>query len=164
MRRSVRCLVAAVAAALPLTLSAVASAHEGHDHAAMAHGDHEPHHGGYVAMYQDLHFEVVMPASGGVQLYFTDEARADLPAATVSDVAVEVERAGAKPEFVKMAIGPNGDLWEGKVKALADARAVIRVAFLYKGAPAQFNISAANLPTQAKGVTAKEAAKPAHHG
>jgi hypothetical protein len=164
MHKLAHCLIAGVAAALPLSLSAVATAHEGHDHAAMAHGDHEPHHSGFVAMYQDLHFEVVMPEGGGIQLYFTDEARADLPAATVSDVAVEVERAGSKPEFVKMAIGANGDLWEGKVKALADARAVIRVAFLYKGAPAQFNISAANLPTQAKGVTAKDAAKPAHHG
>jgi len=164
MHEPVRCLIAGAIAALSLALGAVATAHEGHDHAAMAHGDHEPHNGGYVAMYQDLHFEVVMPAGGGIQLYFTDEARADLPAAVVSDVAVEVERAGLKPEFVKMAIGASGDSWEGKVKALADARAVIRVAFLYKGTPAQFNISAANLPSQAKGVTAKEAPKPAHHG
>jgi hypothetical protein len=163
MRMLKSLLFAGATLALALT-GPIAPAHEGHDHGKPAHGDHEPHHGGYVAMYQDLHFEVVMPASGGVQLYFTDEARADLPAATVSDVAVEVERAGSKPEFVKMAIGANGDLWEGKVKALADARAVIRVAFLYKGAPAQFNISAANLPAQAKGVTAKEATKPAHHG
>jgi len=152
------------AAALALSQAGSALAHEGHDHAAMPHGDHEPHHGGFVAMYQDLHFEVVMPASGGVQLYFTDEARADLPAAVVSDVAVEVERAGSKPEFVKMAIGPSGDMWVGQVKALADARAVIRVAFLYKGAPATFNISAANLPSQAKGVTAKQAPAAAHHG
>jgi hypothetical protein len=161
MSRTIR-LVAAAAVALSLAVSA--GAHEGHDHAPMAHGNHDPHHGGYVAMYQDLHFEVVMPASGGVQLYFTDEARADLPAAVVSDVAVEVERAGSKPEFVKMAIGPSGDLWEGKVKPLVDARAVIRVAFLYKGAPATFNISAANLPAQAKGVTAKQTGMPAHHG
>src|SRR5688500_8299108 len=88
---------------LVLFLSALprsAAAQGQSQHGGAAHGNHDPHHDGFVSMYLDLHIELVLPASGGVQLYYTDAARAELPAAVVSDVAVEIERKGAKPETV----------------------------------------------------------------
>ena len=58
------------------------------DHATGAHGDHTPHHGGTVYMNGDLHFEVVLHRDGNHRLYFSDAARAELPAATASEVTL----------------------------------------------------------------------------
>lgn len=156
MHRNFHHLAGAILFALS-TVPAPTHAHEGHG--SQAHGNHDPHHGGFVMMHGDLHVELVMPAAGGVQIYYTDAARAELPAAVVSEVAVEIERAGSRPETIVMAISPGGDFWQGAARALADSRAVVRIAFLFNGKPALFNIRAANLPQFL--TPAKHAA---HHG
>lgn len=137
-------------------------AHGPNGHGDAAHGDHEPHHGGFVVMYQELHFEVVMPPEGGVQIYYTDAARAELPAAVVSDVAVEIERKGVKTETVPMAISAGGDFWVGKAKP-SPVPAVIRIAFMLNGKAALFNVASSNLPKPAKAAP-KTAATHEHHG
>src|SRR5947209_1908347 len=50
------------------------------------HGDHNPRHGGIVMMKgENLHYEVVLDASGrSHRLFFTDATREDLPASTAS--------------------------------------------------------------------------------
>lgn len=96
------------------------------------HGDHNPHHGGIVLMYgMDLHYEVVLSPGGKVQLWLSDGARDDLPAAAVADVAVEIERSGGKRETVDMAIGATGENWEGQGHAVKDADAVLHLAFVF---------------------------------
>ena len=53
----------------------------------MEHGDHNPHHGGVVYMYDDMHYEVVLDPNGHHRVYFTDSARQDLPASVASTVS-----------------------------------------------------------------------------
>lgn len=150
-------LFPALLLALAVGVPQAVNAHGPNGHGDAAHGDHEPHHGGFVVMYQELHFEVVMPAEGGVHLYYTDAARTELPAAVVSDVAVEIERKGAKTETVPMAISAGGDFWVGKTQP-STVPAVIRIAFMLNGKAALFNVSSANLPKPAK-ATPKAAPK-----
>jgi hypothetical protein len=115
-------------------------------HGGPAHGNHDPHHDGFVSMYLDLHIEVVVLAAGGVQLYYTDAVRAELPAAVVSEVEVQIERKRVKPETVTMSISAGGDFWQGRARPLTDPEAIIRVAFLFEGRPVILEVPARNLP------------------
>jgi hypothetical protein len=99
---------------------------------AQMHGDHNPHHGGIVLMYGgDLHYEVVLKPDGTVQLYLSDAMRTDLPAAMVSDVAVEVERAGQR-EAIDMKIDESGEYWHGKAKPVKEDGTVLHLAFVFR--------------------------------
>jgi hypothetical protein len=102
-------------------------------HGDEVHGDHDAAHGGFVMMYEDLHFEVTALPEGGIQLYFTDAERSELPAATVSDVAVEIERKDMPVESVTMAISAGGDFWEGASKPAVETDAIVRLGFFYSG-------------------------------
>ena len=59
---------------------------------SMEHGDHNPHHGGVVYMYDDMHYEVVLDPAGHHRIYFSDATRADLPASAASRVTLTLER------------------------------------------------------------------------
>ena len=115
-------------------------------HGNEVHGDHDARHGGFVTMFKDIHFEVASPPAGGVQVWFTDERRAELPAAAVSDLAVEIERVGGKTETLNMAISADGGAWEGRSAPITDGKSVIRIAFVSKGQPVQVNLMSASLP------------------
>jgi hypothetical protein len=132
-------------------------------HNGVVHGDHDAHHGGFVMMYRDLHCEVVLKAGGGVQLYYTDAARADLPASVVSQVAVEIEKSAGKPESVSMSLSAGGDYWEGKAKAAITPASMLHVAFVFQTEPVVVNLPANTLlgPKPAV-VKPAAAAKPAH--
>ncbi|MGE3521079.1 MAG: hypothetical protein AB7J63_19215, partial [Vicinamibacterales bacterium] len=99
----------------------------------MPHGDHNPHHGGVVYMYDDLHYEVVLDPNGHHRLYFTDEAREDLPAAVAQSVTFVVERPHEQPESLNGAIDKQGESWilDGLPVAAPDTS--VRVAFVTKG-------------------------------
>ena len=148
-------------------------------HNGVVHGDHDARHGGFVMMYGDLHCEVVLKPTGVVQLHLTDAVRADLPAAVISDVAVEIERKGVPPEPVRMAISAGGDYWEGRSKPVSAAGASVRAAFVFQREPVVVNLPAAAVmgggtkPAAPKPAGAKSGARPAaapvtggmdHHG
>ncbi len=84
--------------------------------------------------------------------------RNDLPAATVADVAVEIERPGARTEAVDMAIAAEGDHWIGKSAPVSDAKTMVRVAFVFEGEPVLVNVPGSMWPT----LGAAPAAKGAH--
>ncbi len=114
--------------------------------AAQMHGDHNPHHNGLVLMYgEDLHYEVVLSSDGKVQLWFSDATRADLPAAVVSDVAVEIERTASKRETVDMKISDTGESWEGRAAAVKEEGTVLHLAFVFHGEAAVVTFPAAAL-------------------
>lgn len=108
----------------------------------LAHEDHSSRHGGFVMMFLDLHFELVLPAEGGVSLYYSDSIRTPMPAAVVSDVAVEIERMGGSIESVFMQIGDSGEAWEGDSAPVLDAESIVRLAFLFQGEPFVLDIPA----------------------
>jgi hypothetical protein len=146
VHRNFHCWSGALLLSIFAALAGAATARDPGAHGGPAHGNHDPHHDGFVSMYLDLHIEVVAPAAGGVRLYYTDAVRAELPAAVVSDVEVQIERKRAKPETVTMSISPSGDFWHGRARPLTDPEAIIRVAFLFGGQPVILEVPARNLP------------------
>ncbi|GAB5498664.1 MAG: hypothetical protein PsegKO_09750 [Pseudohongiellaceae bacterium] len=115
---------------------------------AMAHEDHGSRHGGFVMMFLEMHFEIVVPDQGGVEIYYSDPLRTPLPAAVVSDVAVEIERAGNNIESVYMAISDSGEAWQGESAPVEDPETIVRVAFLFQGEPFVLDIPAAVFPEE----------------
>lgn len=129
-------------------------------HGDEEHGSHDASFGGLVMMYIDLHFEVVIPEDGGVQLYYSDAARSALPAAVVSDVQVEILRADEAPEVVAMAVSSAGDFWSGDSIAVTDPESIVRVAFVFQGEPLVFELPARLFPSF---MQQKMEDMPAHH-
>jgi len=111
-----------------------------------AHEDHGSRHGGFVMMFLEMHFEIVAPDEGGVEIYYSDPLRTPLPAAVVSDVAVEIERAGNDIESVYMTISDSGEAWEGSSEPVLNPETIVRVAFLFQGEPFVLDIPAAVFP------------------
>lgn len=151
MNRVLRILAALIA----LTLSPAANAHNG--------VDDEPHHGGVVKAYQDMHYEAVLVPGGGVQVYFSDAMGEPLPASAVSQMAVEIERPGQKTEYIDMAIDPTGVFWTGKSGAVVDPKGVVRIGFMMRGRSALVEVPVAPLLTAQKRAGQK-AAGAGHHG
>jgi|KBSMisStandDraft_5_1062788.scaffolds.fasta_scaffold83159_2 hypothetical protein len=125
----------AVSAATPeATASATATAPAAPAAAGgMEHGDHNPHHGGVVYMYDDMHYEVVLDPGGHHRVYFTDSAREDLPASVASSVTLVVERPKGEPETVNGTIDGQGESWTLDGQAVADKDTSVRVAFVARG-------------------------------
>ena len=108
--------------------------HQGHGSAD--HGDHNPKFGGLVLMYGLLHFEIVARPNGEVELHLSDAMRTPMPAVSVSDVTVEVERDGGAFEMVPMAISDAGDFWWGTSGPLEDQENTkLHLAFVAYGQP-----------------------------
>jgi hypothetical protein len=94
------------------------------------HGDHNPHHGGVVFMKgNDLHYEVVLDATGRAHhVYFSDALREALPASVATDVVLTIKHPAE--ERMAMQIDETGESWIGSgrpVETPADAAA--RLAF-----------------------------------
>jgi hypothetical protein len=115
------------------------------------HGNHNPHHGGIVLMYgMDLHFEVVLERTGALRIYFSDGQRVDLPASSVSDLAVEIERPGAMSEAVAMTIDATGDYWQGKSAPVGKGDSTMNIAFVFRGDPILVSVPTSNVLSEAQ--------------
>jgi hypothetical protein len=120
-------VAAASSAAMPMASSMT-------DSGTAPHGDHQPHHGGIVYMYADLHYEVVLESDGHHRVYFTDSVREDLPASVASEVSLTIEAPRHQREKLIGTIDPQGECWifGGQPVAGGDDT-VVRVAFVAKG-------------------------------
>ena len=103
-------------------------------HSSAAHGDHTPRHGGIVYMKGDLHFEVVLSRSGQHRIYFSDAARADLPAATASEVSLTISSGSGREETVKAKVDEAGESWVASART-AGGDATVRIAFVVGAEP-----------------------------
>jgi hypothetical protein len=103
-------------------------------HSSPAHGDHTPRHGGIVYMKGDLHFEVVLSRSGTHRVYFSDAARAELPAATASEVSLTIF-SGGREETVKAEVDEAGESWIASAKTITGGDSMVRVAFVVGAEP-----------------------------
>jgi hypothetical protein len=137
----------AVAAATPDRTAAAAPATQA-DPAGMEHGDHNPHHGGVVYMYDDLHYEVVLDPAGHHRVFFTDAMREDLPASVASSVTLTVERPRDTPETVSGVIDQQGESWVLDGRPVQDTAASVRVAFVAKGSEYWIDVPFITPPTQ----------------
>ena len=115
-------------------------------HGDEPHGSHDASFGGLVMMYIDLHFEVVLPEEGGVQLYYSDATRAPLPAAVVSDVLVEILRKDAPAETVVMSASDAGDYWLGNSMPVTSPETIVRISFVFQDEPVVFELPARLFP------------------
>ena len=102
--------------------------------AAVAHGDHSPHHGGVVMMKGDLHYEVVLDANGRYRLYFTDATRVELPAAAAAHASITLMRPGEEPEGIELRIDESGESWIGQGRPVKDpSKTTARLAYTIRG-------------------------------
>ncbi|HEY0266669.1 MAG TPA: hypothetical protein VGC16_07955 [Rhizomicrobium sp.] len=131
---------------------------------ALAHNgvDDEPHHGGVVRPWKELHYEAAVLPAGGVQIYFSDAMGEPLPASAVAQVAVEIAHPGAKTDYVDMAIDPTGVFWTGKSQPLSDDKSTMRIGFSFQGAPATVAVPGAALIAAAKKGPPKKVAEKHH--
>ena len=110
------------------------------------HGDHNPHHGGVVLMKGDLHYEVVLDATGRAHhVYFSDALREDLPASIASDVVLTIRHPAE--ERIAMQIDETGESWVGAGRPVeAPASATARLAFAIEHEPYFIDIPFASPP------------------
>ena len=101
----------------------------------LEHGDHNPHHGGVVYMYDDMHYEVVLDPVGHHRIYFSDATRADLPASAASGVTLTIERSQAAPETVAGVIDDHGESWILDGTPVGQRETSVRVSFVAHGTP-----------------------------
>lgn len=114
---------------------AVAAADVAADHSTSAHGNHDARHGGTVYMKGELHFEVVLSGSGTHRIYFSDAARAELPAATASEVTVSLSNGEASTETLRAEVDDSGESWIAKGPPLKGHAATVRVSFVVENEP-----------------------------
>jgi hypothetical protein len=99
----------------------------------MAHGNHDPKYNGVVMMTGNLHLEIVANRDGEYRVYFSDEARQELPASVVKDMKFSVIRPGIRGEPIEMKINDTGEKWEGKGGSVLEKDSSILVSFSYQG-------------------------------
>jgi hypothetical protein len=112
---------------------------------AMVHGNHNPKFGGVVLMNGDMHFEVVLGTDGRYQVYFSDAARAELPASVASDVTITVTRQDKPPETIKLEIDESGESWVGRGRPPSSG-AVARIAYTSRTQPYWIDLPFSAMP------------------
>lgn len=83
-----------------------------------------------------LQAEIAVTPGGEYNLAFLDAAGDDLPAATASNVSLEVDH-----ETVRLDINDTGESWVGKGRPLRDAATPARLAFTFQGKPASADVA-----------------------
>ncbi|WP_420141816.1 hypothetical protein [Sphingomonas sp.] len=111
---------------------------------------HEAPHGGIMKAVKNADLEIVLAPAGGVRIYLVDPAGRPLPASAATDLSVEIDRPGAKTEYVTMRPDPTGTLWTGASKPVPDPKSVIRVGTVIRGASALIETPRAQFPVYGK--------------
>ena len=83
----------------------------------------------------DLHFEVVLRRDGSHRLYFSDAARAELPAAIASEVTFTFSSGESPGNVLRADVDGNGESWIVKGSPPAGAGATVRIAFVVDDEP-----------------------------
>lgn len=107
---------------------------------AMAHGDHNPKHGGFVYMQGDLHYEVVLTAEGRHHLYLSDAVRIELPAAMARDVVMTVRRPGEEPERLELGLDEFGESWLVQGRPITDEATTVVLSFTFQDEPFEIEL------------------------
>ena len=111
-----------------------------------AHEDHSSRHGGFVMMFLDLHLELVIPEEGGVEIFYSDEMRRDMPASVVSEVVVAIHRTDGSQEPLEMNVSDQGDRWAGLCSPISDPMTIVRVEFFWRGQPVTLEVPVSVMP------------------
>lgn len=116
-----------------------------------AHEDHSSRHGGFVMMFLDLHLELVLPTEGGVEIFYSDEMRRDMPASVIPEVVVAVQRSNGSEEKLAMSVSDQGDRWMGSSSPITDPTTIVRVEFFWQGNPVTLDVPASMMPRFVEG-------------
>jgi hypothetical protein len=126
--------------------------------AAAAHNGviHEAPHGGIMKPINSAHIEIALAPKGGVRIYLYSDKSTALPASAASEISVEIDRPGAKTEYVTMRPDATGTLWTGNSKPVTDPASIVRIGAVIGGASGLIEVPRAQFP-----VYDKPAPKPA---
>ena len=97
-------------------------------------------------MFLDLHLELVIPEEGGVEIFYSDDMRRDMPASVVSEVAVALHRPDGSQEPLDMIVSDQGDRWAGLSGPISDPKTIVRVEFFWQGQPVSLEVPASVMP------------------
>lgn len=128
--------------AVSLALAAPAAAHNG--------VIHEAPHGGILKATSNAHFEILLAPRGGARIYLMDASGKPLPASAASELSIEVDRPGAKTEYLTMRPDPTNTLWTGPGRPVTDPKSVVRVGIVVQGSSALVEIPRAQFPVYGK--------------
>jgi hypothetical protein len=116
---------------------------------------HEAPHGGIMKAVNSNHLEIVLAPKGGVRIYVYDLKNTPLPASAATELSVEIDRPGAKTEYVTLHPDATGTLWTGDSKPVTDPASIVRIGSVVGGASGLIEAPRAQFP-----VYDKPAAKP----
>lgn len=83
----------------------------------------------------ELHFEIVLGRDGTHRVYFSDAMRAELPAATASDVTLTFPGGEGPGQTLKAEVDQSGESWIVKGSPPTGAGSTARVAFVVDDEP-----------------------------
>ena len=83
----------------------------------------------------DLHFEVVLSRGGTHVVYFSDAARAELPAAIASEVTLAFSSGESSGETLRAEVDESGESWIVKSSPLTGKDVTARVSFVVDDEP-----------------------------
>lgn len=139
----------------PAPRTALAASLDPKAEGGMAHGSHDPKYNGVVMMTGNLHLEIVANRDGEYQVFFSDEARQELPASVVKDMKFSVIRPGIRGEPVVMKINESGEKWEGKGGSVLEKESSILVSFSFQGERMSTDLPFAAAANEVKAVAAQ---------
>ena len=88
----------------------------------------------------------MIPEEGGVEIFYSDDMRRDMPASVVSEVAVALYRPDGSEEPLEMNVSDQGDRWAGLCGPISDPKTIVRVEFFWQGQPVTLEVPASVMP------------------
>lgn len=104
----------------------------------------QPKHGGVLFATGALDAEFVLNPKGLYEVYFTDSTGEELPASTVSDVALAIKPASGTQENVALKIDDSGECWTGAGKPTNGVSIKAQVSYRFHGKTEQTEVPFAN--------------------
>ena len=104
----------------------------------------QPKHGGVLFASGQVDAEFVLKPKGNYQIYFTDSTGQELPASTVSDLALTIKPPSGAPENVKLQIDDAGESWIGTGSPNVTAIASASISYKFQELSQQTEIPFAN--------------------
>ena len=88
----------------------------------------------------ELHYEVVLDASGSHRVWFSNAVREDLPASIARDVRMVVSRPAEAPEALTLDIDDAGESWIAHGRPVTGDGVMVKLSYAVQNLPNEIEI------------------------